>query len=332
MKIGVFEVEDWERDVFKVLESNHDVQYTEQKLTLENVSNYADLDVITTFIYSELKQDVLSKISSLKMIAARATGVDNIDVDYCRKKGIQVLNVPDYGKNTVAEHTFGLLLTISHKLYESIDRTRKGDFTVQGLQGFDLQGKTLGVIGTGSIGKNIIRIGLGFGMKILAFDMKKDESLIGLLNFSYVNKDDLIKAADIITLHLPSRPETKNFLSEPEFMKMKKGVVILNTARGDLINVEALVKGLATGKVSAAGLDVLPEEPVVREEAEVLRAIYQHKHNLETLLADHVLLRMRNVVVTPHNAFNTREAVGRILQTTVGNIQAFVDGQATGPN
>ncbi len=325
MKIGVFEVESWERGAFKALEGSHEVRYTDQKLTLDNVAEYADLDVVSTFIYSELTRDLVSRLPSLKMIAARATGVDNIDGNYCRERSIQVSNVPDYGENTVAEHAFGLLLTISHHLFESIDRTRKGDFTAQGLQGFDLQGKTLGIIGTGSIGRNVVRIGLGFGMKIIAFDLREDESLMGLSNFSYVSKEALLRRADIITLHVPSRPETKNIISEAEFEQMKDGVVLINTARGDLIDVEALVKALATGKVRAAGLDVLPEEPVVREEAEVLRAIYQHKHNLGSLLADHILLRMRNVVVTPHNAFNTREAVGRILQTTVSNIQTFLD-------
>jgi D-lactate dehydrogenase len=323
MKISVFEIETWERAAFKSLEKDHDVEYSEQKLTLENASQYQDTEVISTFIYSGLNRALLKELPNLKMIATRATGTDNIDNAYCRERSIQVFNVPDYAKSTVAEHTFGLLLTLSHHLYESIDRTRKGDFTPDGLRGFDLKGKTLGVIGTGSIGRNVIRIGLGFGMKILAYDIHQHEELMHLPNFQYVSMDKLLMDSDVITLHVPSIPQTKNMLSEAAFQKMKTGVVILNTARGDLIDIDAFIKALATGKVSAAGLDVLAEEPVIREEAEILRSIYQKKNNLDQLLADQALLRMRNVVVTPHNAFNTREAIGRILTTTISSIEGF---------
>jgi D-lactate dehydrogenase len=330
LNIGIFELEPWERAVFKALEEDHSVQYFHTRLNLETIHQAMDCEVISTFIYSGLDRAVLSRLPNLKMIAVRATGLDHVDLEYCRQRLIQVLNVPDYGKNTVAEHTFGLLLTIAHHLYESIDRTRRGDFTTQGLQGFDLQGKTLGVIGTGSIGSHVVRIAGGFGMDVLAFDSHPDPSLSKGGALRYVSWGELLSQSDILTLHVPSTPETRNLLSEAAFQQMKPGVVILNTARGDLIDVEALVKALATGKVSAAGLDVLPEEPVLREEAEVLRAFYQHQHQLRDLLADHLLLRLRHVFVTPHNAFNTREAVGRISKTTLENIQKFL--AATSPS
>jgi len=238
-----------------------------------------------------------------------------------------VANVPVYGENTVAEHVFGLLLTLSHKLDQAIDRTRKGDFSPRGLQGFDLYGKTFGVIGTGNIGMHAIRIAKGFGMEVLAFDIKPREDCARELGFRYVEMEDLLRQSDVISLHVPSTKKTRHMLSEREFDLMKPGVVIINTSRGGLIDTRALVRALAEGTVAGAGFDVLAEEPVIREEAELLRSVYQRSHNLEALLADHVLIRLRNVIVTPHSAFNTKEAVTKILETTVDNIQSFLAGE-----
>jgi len=188
----------------------------------------------------------------------------------------------------VAEHVFALLLAISHGLEQAIDRTRKGDFSSRGLEGFDLFGKTLGVVGTGHIGQHAIRIARGFGMEVLGYDVAPDEDAARELGFRYVSLEELLGASDVDT--------------------------------------RSPVRALAEGKL-AAGLDVLPEEPVIREEAELLRSVYERRHNLEDLLADHVLLRLRNVIVTPHSAFRTREAIQRILDTTVRNIDAFARGE-----
>ncbi len=327
MKIAVFEVEPWECAPFEQLQSQHEIVYTDQPLNSQTVQEYADADMITTFIYSELKNDILRQFKNLKLIATRSTGFDHIDINYCQENDITVCNVPQYGDHTVAEHVFALLLTISHNMYQAIDRTRKGDFSLQGLRGFDLRGKTLGVIGTGKIGQCVIEIARGFGMKVLAFDIQSQPDLEQKLGFEYVSMDELLINADIITLHVPATPKTENLLSTAEFNKMKKGVVLINTARGVVVDVHALLKALADGTVAAAGLDVLPEEPVIREEAELLRATFQQKHNLETILADHILLRLRNVYITPHSAFDTKEAVQRILDTTVKNIEAFTQGK-----
>lgn len=266
-------------------------------------------------------------LTYLKLVATRSTGFDHIDLDYCKDKGITVCNVPVYGDNTVAEHVFGLLLAISHNLIAAVDRTRRGDFSQTGLQGFDLLGKTLGVIGTGSIGRCVIEIARGFRMKVVAFDVKQDREMESSLGFRYLTMDELLATSDIITLHVPSNEKTRNLISGDAFAKMKDGVVLINTARGDIVDVKALVKAIADGKVAAAGLDVLPEESVIREEAELLHSVYRKRCVLDTLLANHILLRMRNVIITPHSAFNTREAVGRILNTTVENIIAFVKGE-----
>jgi D-lactate dehydrogenase len=185
----------------------------------------------------------------------------------------------------------------------------------------------MGVIGTGNIGRHTIRIARGFGMKVLAYDVKPDEQAAGELGFDYVEFGELLRRSDVISLHVPSTPKTHHLLSHEQFDQMKEGVVIINTSRGDLIDNQALVRGLAEGKVRGAGLDVLPEEPVIREEAELLRSVYERKHNLDALLADHVLIRLRSAVVTPHSAFNTREAVSRILETTVTNIKAYLRGE-----
>lgn len=327
MKIYVFEVEQWEREYFEKLNLPFEVEYSGEPLTLENADLYKDAEVISVFIYSELSRPVLEKFPNLKLIATRSTGYDHIDTAYCRERGIQVSNVPAYGDNTVAEHVFGLLLVISHKMIEAVERTSKGDFSLQGLMGFDLKNKTLGVFGTGNIGKCVIEIARGFHMDVIAFDMRPNEVLAKRLGFRYGTIEEVLRESDIITLHIPATSATYNFLSAPQFRMMKEGVVIINTARGSLIDIHALLEAIINGKVAAAGLDVLPEEPAIREEAELLRSIAQ-KRQLETLLADHILLRLKNVIITPHSAFNTKEAIQRILDTTAENITAYQRGQS----
>lgn len=327
MKIVVFNVESWERQTFDRLSDEHQIEYVEKPLTADNASQYRDAEIISTFIYSDLHTPVLEQLPNLKLIATRSTGFDHIDSEYCEQHDIKVCNVPTYGENTVAEHVFGLILAISHRLIEATERTRKGDFSLQGLQGFDLRGKTLGVIGTGNIGLCVIEIANGFRMKTVAFDIKPKTEMADKLGFRYAPLEEVLAKSDIITLHLPANPKTENFISTEQFEQMKDGVVLINTSRGTLVETSALLRALAEEKVAAAGLDVLPEEPTMREEAELLRSVYNKRHNLDTLLADHVLLRLRNVIITPHSAFNTREAVQRIADTTVENIQAFAAGQ-----
>ncbi len=327
MKLAVFEVEEWERPAFERLDSGHDIRFTNEPLTEENAAPYADVDVISTFIWSELDRKTLSRFGDLRHIATRSTGYDHIDMVYCAERGISVSNVPTYGDNTVAEHVFGLLLAMSHNLVDAVERTRRGDFSQQGLRGFDLKGKTIGVFGTGSIGRYVIDIAKGFHMEVLAFDLHPREDLARRIGFKYVSLEEALRKSDVITLHIPAIPETYHFLSDREFAMMKEGVVVINTARGILIDIQALLRAITSGKVAAVGLDVLPEEPTIREEAELLRSIAQKKP-LDVLLAGHILLRLRNVIITPHSAFNTTEAVQRILDTTIENIAAFERGEA----
>ncbi len=328
MRIAVFEAEPWECQAFERLRPDFDLNCFSEPLTAANAPCHEEADIVSIFIYSRLDSWTLKQLKKVRLIATRSTGYDHIDIDYCRDNGITVCNVPVYGSYTVAEHVFGLILLICHRLYESIDRTRKGDFSQKGLRGFDLRGKTLGVIGTGLIGRHVIEIARGFRMEVAAYDPRPDQGLAALLGFTYMGLDDLLARSDIVSLHVPAGRDTFHLLSTGQFSRMKDGAVLINTARGTLIDIEALLHALADGKVAAVGLDVLPEEPVIREEAELLSSFFHRAHDMSTLLANHILLRMRNVYITPHNAFNTREAVERILATTIDNVKAFTRGEA----
>lgn len=327
MKIAIFEAEPREAADFDALKPGHDLGLTRQALRPENVSDYADSEIVSTFIYSRLDRRLLEQLPRLRLIATRSTGYDHIDTGYCAEHGITVSNVPTYGENTVAEHVFALLLTISHRLREAMERARSGRFSPQGLEGFDLQGKTLGVIGTGNIGRHVIRIAKGFAMEAVAFDVKPDAAAANELGFRYLSLNDLLATADVITLHVPAVPQTTHMIGAEAFSRLKPGAVLINTARGSIVEPRALIEALLSGRLAAAGLDVLPDEPLIREEAELISSIYDSKQDIRDLVADHVLLNMPNVVVTPHSAFNTREAIGRISATTVSNILSFLAGK-----
>ena len=327
MKVVVFESEPREAPVFERLRPAHDLGLVAEPLEAANVERHADAEAISTFIYSKVSREVLERLPALRLIATRSTGYDHIDLAYCAERGIAVANVPSYGENTVAEHVFALLLALSHRLIEAVNRARSGEFSPAGLEGFDLEGKTLGVIGTGSIGRHVIRIAKGFGMEVVGFDIQPDRQLASGTGFRYAGLDELLAVSDIVTLHVPATPGNENMIGAAQFARMKDGVVLINTARGSLIDARALIQALRSGKVAGAGLDVLPDEPLIREEAELICSIFCDRHDLRNLVADHILLHMPNVVVTPHSAFNTREAVGRIVETTVANIEAFAAGR-----
>lgn len=327
MKIVFFEAERWECDILQRICCEHEVVFTDEELGIDNARLYSDADIISPFVHSALDRSVLECFEHLKFVATRSTGYDHVDLDYCNRNAIPVSNVPVYGDHTVAEHVFALLLAISHKIPEALNRTRKGDFSQRGLQGFDLHGKTLGVIGTGAIGKRVVEIARGFRLNVLACDPKPDAVFADRHGVSYVDMNCLLDQSDIVTLHVPGNKSATPLLTDEEFASMKNGVVLINTARGSIVDTQALLHALADGKVAAAGLDVLPDEPSIREEAELVRSFFNKKHDLETLFANHVLLHMRNVIVTPHSAFNTKEAVERILTTTGENIVGFIAGE-----
>jgi D-lactate dehydrogenase len=326
MKIVGFELEDWEKESFDRLKDECELLLTDKPVS-ENLNNqYEDADIISTFIYSDLSAKVLKQFKVLKLIATRSTGIDHIDMEYCQKNNIAISNVPTYGQNTVAEHAFALIHAITRHIPEAVARTRNGNFSQEGLQGIDLNGKTLGVIGTGDIGRNVIRIAKGYEMEVLAFDVKPDKDAASQMGYEYTDMDNLLSKSDIVTIHVPGIEKTRNLISEPQFNKMKPGAILINTARGFIVNIQDLLRALSERKIAAAGLDVLPEEPVIREEAELLRSTYTGKGNLQVLLADHMLTELQNVIITPHIGFNTHEAVERLLNTSVDNIFSFIQG------
>ncbi len=283
-------------------------------------------EIISPFIHSEFKPEHFRKLKRLRLIATRSTGFDHIDLSAAAKQEVLVSNVPVYGSETVAEHTFALILSLARKIPQSVERTQKSDFDLNGLQGFDLNRKTIGVIGTGNIGQNVVQIAYGFDMNILAFDPFPKDTLVKKYNVKYVDLPELFHQSDIITLHVPYNKETHHLINKRSIKQMKKGVYIINTARGGLIDTDALLAGLVSGQIAGAGLDVLEGENFIQDELELLDKEIS-KENLETLLHDHILIKMDNVIVTPHNAFNSREAIIRILDTTADNIVAFIEGK-----
>lgn len=327
MRVAVFEAEQWEQQACLRLQPEFRVVCTREPLTAQTVAANSDAEIVSPFVNSKLDAAVLARLPDLRLIATRSTGNDHIDLAYCRDHGITVCNVPDYGDVTVAEHVFALLLAISRHLVEATERTRRGNFSQAGLRGFDLHGKTIGVIGTGRIGRRVIEIANGFGMRVQAFDAHPDADLARRLGFRYCDLDEVLAAADVLTLHIPATARTTHLLSDREFGLMKPAAVLVNTARGNIVDVPSLVRALAEGKIGAAGLDVLPQEPVLREEAQIFRTESGPEgYDFKALVANHVLLRFPNVIVTPHNGYNTDDAVSRIIETTLGNIEAFARG------
>ena len=322
--IVFLEVEAWEEDILrKLCPPAWRVRYYTEEADRIDLDEISDAQIISVFIYSDLDAALLSQLPSLRMIATRSTGYNHIDTAFCRERNIVVSNVPSYGANTVAEHTFALLLSLSRNIYQARERTLRNDFSFHGLQGFDLMGKVLGVIGTGQIGRHVIRIAKGFEMQVLAYDTHQDVAASKQLGFEYASLDVLLARSDVISLHCPLITETQHFIGKQAFEKMKKGVYLINTARGGLIDTEALLWALDAGIVAGAGLDVLEEEEAVREERELLSGRFD-AHKLQAVLRNHVLAKHERVIITPHIAFNSREAVERILQTTLENISAYL--------
>ncbi|WP_067896724.1 hydroxyacid dehydrogenase [Nocardia vaccinii] len=327
MKVAMVEIEQEERPACARLEPGHEVIYCDTPLTIGNADRFTGAEVLSPFVDSQLDVGLLARLPRLRLIATRSSGVDHIDLDYCAAHGITVCNVPDYGDSTVAEHVFALLLCLARHTVDAADRTRRGGFSRSGLRGFELQGKVLGVIGTGRIGRRVIEIAHGFGMTVVATDIRPDRAVAQRWRFRYAALEDVLSVADVVTLHVPATADTVHLISDREFAMMKTGVVVINTARGPVIDVAALIRALSQRRVAAAGLDVLPEEPAVREEAEIFHHRILAERQLKTLVADHVLLGFPNVLVTPHIAYYTGEALHRIIETTLSNIEAFAGGE-----
>lgn len=326
MKVYFFNVEEWEKDFITSHFSDLDPVLVHESITEENANQYQDAEVISTFLGSKFTPEVLEKLPNLKMIATRSTGFDHVDLEVAKERGIVVSNVPFYGENTVAEMAFALILAVSRKIFQSFERTEDFKFGFDGLMGFDLKDKTLGIVGMGHIGQYAAQYGNGFGMKVIASDPNQDAELAKQFNFTYAESlEALLEQSDVITLHAPYNEHTHHLINMENVKKIKKGAIIVNTARGGLLETEALIWALENGVLSGAGLDVLEGEPEIKEEWEIITKEFDQEQ-MKHLVMNHVLVERDDVIITPHNAFNTREAIDRILQTTEKNIRAFKDG------
>jgi D-lactate dehydrogenase len=311
VRMGVGGREHLERSE-KLKEVGVTVTFMESALTKDLLPQIAENEIVGVFMDSKIDADVFAALPNLKFLTTLSTGFDHIDMKAAEAKGIVVSSVPAYGENTVAEFAFALLLALSRKIREASHRVQEeGKFNTDGLRGFDLHGKTIGVIGTGRIGKHAVRMAKGFGMKVVAYDAYQDDVFAKDMDFPYVSLNDLLAQSDVITIHCPHVPETHHLINEQNIFQIKHGAYLINTARGPIVETAALTKALRSGILAGAGLDVLEEEDVLRG-------------GVTAVDAD--IIRMPNVIVTPHNAFNTDEAFMRILDTTIENIVAYTKG------
>lgn len=326
-RIVFFETEEWERNIIDG--TFPQAELVSEQLAHDNAKQFENAQVVSSFIYSDLSKRVLEQLPALECIATRSTGYDHIDLDYCKEHNITVCNVPEYGSNTVAEHTFALILNLTRKIYASVNQAKQLNFDHTQIRGIDVFGRTIGIIGLGKIGINVLRIAHGLKMKALVYNRSQDTDLQQRYGFEYVDLNTLLSQSDIVTLHLPLVPATKHLINLENIKTMKKGSYIINTARGGLIQTEALVQGLNEGILEGVALDVLEEEKELSEEAEILSPQFQQDADMKTLIMDHFLMNHPKVLITPHNAFNSVEALTRIEHTTIDNIKSFLQGNAT---
>ncbi|MGC8765408.1 MAG: 2-hydroxyacid dehydrogenase [Brevinematia bacterium] len=302
-------------------EYGYELKFFKEKLDTETVLLANGYNVVCLFVNDDVNEKVIKKLKeyNIELIALRCAGYNNVDLKSALNERIHVVRVPAYSPYAVAEHTVALMLTLNRKIHKAYLRTRELNFSINGLLGFDMHGKTVGVIGTGQIGKVVIQILNGFGMKIIAYDLYRDEDFARKANFEYVGLDGIYSESDIITLHCPLTPETKYIINKDSISKMKDGVMIINTSRGKLIDTRALIDGLKSGKIGGAGLDVYEEE-----------SDYFFEDYSTQILTDDVLARLLtfpNLIITSHQAFFTKEALTNIAKTTLQNIKDFYDGK-----
>ncbi len=318
MNIAVFSTKPYDKDYFeKYADSHkHEMTFFETALDINTTNLTEGFDGICVFVNDEINAAVIEQISKngIKLIALRCAGHNNVDVEAAQKHEITVVRVPAYSPEAVAEHAVALIQTLNRKTHKAYNRIREGNFSLNNLMGFNLHKKTVGVIGTGTIGATFSKIMLGFGCKVIAFDIAESNELIKL-GVSYREIEDVFKAADIISLHCPLNPDTKHIINADSLEKMKTGVMIINTSRGALIDTSEVITFLTNKKVGYLGIDV-----------------YEQEENLffkdlsESIIQDDLILRLNsfpNVLITAHQAYFTKEAMAQITTTTIENMNAF---------
>lgn len=315
-----------ESDIIKTALSSHEVVIIDTPLVDSVPLEVRDAEVLSVFVDSKVTKEMIDTMPNLKTIALRSTGFDHVAVAHAESKGISVTYVPHYGSQTVAEHAFALLLTLSRQAYQMYELLRReGNLNVAAYEGFDLSGKTIGVVGTGAIGKRVCEIANGFRMKIKAFDLFPSTDLVTQFGVEYTSLDSLLSGSDVITLHMPATKDNFHLLNEDRLKLTKPGAIIINTARGTLIDTVALVKALKSGHIGGAGLDVYEGEEYLKDEMKLIDGSHDEA-TWKAFAAEHELLDLPNVIMTPHMAFNTKEAKREITDTAVSNIVAVING------
>ena len=319
MRIAVFDARRHDRAALE--EANgahaHELTFFEPRLTPQTASLAKGFDVACSFVNDQVDRAALTSLRTLgvRLIALRSAGYNHVDLTAAQDLGLEVVRVPEYSPHAVAEHAVALVLALDRKIHRAHARIREGNFSLDGLLGFDLHGKTIGLVGTGRIGAAAARIFNGFGCRVLAYDLRPQPTI----GVEYVELDVLYAQADIVSLHVPLTPSTHHMINATALGRMKRGIMLINTSRGALIDSRALIAALKTGHVGSAGLDVYEEEEGIFVE------------DLSgTVLQDDVLARLLtfpNVVVTSHQGFFTREALAAIASTTLGNVTAFERGE-----
>lgn len=316
IKVAFFDTKQYDIASFEkyIKDSEIEIKFLETKLTEDTAGLANGFDAVIVFVNDILNEKVIDKLceNGVRLIALRCAGFNNVDLKYAKGK-IPVVRVPAYSPYAVAEHTMALLLTSLRRIHKAYNRTREFNFSLNGFTGFDLHGKTIGVVGTGKIGKIFINICKGFGMNIIAYDIYPDTSA----GINYVTLDEIFEKSDIISLHCPLTKDNEHLINKESIAKMKKGVYILNTSRGMLIDAEALLEGIKERKIGAACLDVYEDENDIF-----------FKDYSGHILQDDVLARlisMPNVIITSHQAFLTEEALDNIAKTTIDNIKGLFE-------
>lgn len=325
-RIVFFEVASYEREALEAAQfPGAEVRLVPEPLTRETAHLAVDAEVVSVFVYSRLAADLLAALPALRFVTTRSTGFDHLDLAALRSRGVLASYVPSYGENTVAEHAFALIFALARNLQLAIQKTRSLDFGLSGLEGRDLRGKTLAVVGVGRIGLHAVRLGRGAGMEVVAFDVRENPELAATEGFVYRPFGELLERADVVTLHAALTPETHHLFGREAFARMKPDALLVNTARGAIVDTEALCEALDRGRLAGAGLDVFEGEELLKDEAQLLRQPLS-QDQMRQLALCHSLLRRENVILTPHVAFFTREGVGRLLDTSLANIRAFLAG------
>ncbi len=322
MNIAFFDSKAYTRDAFQ--QRNRDgyrLQFFEAKLNRDTVELARGYEAVCVFVNDDLSAPVVEALAELGvgLVALRCAGYNNVDLKACEARGISVAHVPSYSPHAVAEHALALMLTLNRRIHRANVRVRDGNFSLDGLVGFDMYGKTVGIIGAGKIGQCLIPPLRGLGCRVLVADKFPKPDLARQLDFEYAELDSLFQQADIISLHAPLIPETRHLVNDQAIAKMKTGVMIINTSRGGLIRTKSLIDGLKSGKIGSAGLDVYEEETA-----------YFFEDYSDLIISDDVLARLltfNNVLVTSHQAFLTREALANIADTTYDNLGEYQAGK-----